>query len=174
MDAAVPGLTSARIFDDIHERCIHIRAQNCKLFDPRQYAAPAAYAQIFLSGAVGVKLPSHQDWLDAYASDPVMHSILWFVENPGLITNKSLEESKLDANYRSALRQSLISIENGILIYRRPSSGPSRTLSCSLSHRSFATLSLLLFMLIPLALISLIIPSSLACSDRSRSEYLGT
>ena len=112
LDAAVPGLTSACIFGDIHERCIHIRAQNCELFDPRQYAAPAAFAQTFLNGAVGVRLPSHQDWVDAYTSDPVMSKIITFVQNPGLISNKALEGSKLNANYRSALRHSLISLEN--------------------------------------------------------------
>ena len=118
LDAAVPSLTSACIFGDIHERCIHIRAQNCELFDPRQYAAPAAFAQTFLNGAVGVWLPSHQDWVDAYTSDPIMSKIITFVQNPGLISNRSLEESNLNTNYRSALRQSLISLENGILIYR--------------------------------------------------------
>ena len=113
VDAAVPGLTSACIVEDIHERCIHIWAQNCKLFDPRQYAAPAAFAQSFLNGPISVWLPSHQDWVDAYAFDTVMLTIIRFIQNPGLITNKSLEESKLNANYHSALRQSLISIENG-------------------------------------------------------------
>jgi hypothetical protein len=107
LDAAVPGLTSARIFDDIHE-CL----------DPCQYAVPAAFAQTFLNGAIGVRLPSHQDWVDAYASDPVMLTMIKFIQNPGLITNKSLEESKLNANYRSALRQSLMFIENGIFSYR--------------------------------------------------------
>ena len=71
-DAAVSDLTSACIFDNIHECCLHIRVQNCKLFDPRQYAAPAAFAQTFLYSAIGVWLPSHQDWVDAYASNPVM------------------------------------------------------------------------------------------------------
>ncbi len=117
LNSAVPGLTSACIFDDIHERCIHIQAQNCKLFDPRQYATPAVFAQSFLNGAVGVWLPSHQDWVDVYTSDPVMSTIIWFIQNPGHITNKSLGEPKLNANYCSALHQSFLSIENGILIY---------------------------------------------------------
>jgi hypothetical protein len=47
-----------------------------------------------------------------------MSKIITFVQNPGLISNKALEGSKLNANYRSALRHSLISLENGILIYR--------------------------------------------------------
>ena len=118
LDAAVPGLTSACIFGDIHERCIHIRAQNCELFDPSQYTAPAAFAHTFLNGAVGVRLPLHQDWVDAYTSDRVMSKIITFVQNPGLISNKSLEESNLDANYCLALCQALISLKNGILIYR--------------------------------------------------------
>ena len=117
LDAAVPGFSSACTFDDIRERCIHIQAQNCKLFDPCQYAAPTAFAQSFLNGAVGIPFPSHHDWVDTYISDPVMSTIIRFIQNPGLITNKSLEESKLNANYCSALHQSLISMENGILIY---------------------------------------------------------
>jgi hypothetical protein len=118
LDAAVPGLTSTCIFDNIHERCVHILVQNCELFDPLQYVAPAAFVQTFLNSAVGVRLPSHQDWVDAYTSDPVMSKIIQFIQNPGLLTNKLLEESKLNANYCPALRQSLISIKNGILIYR--------------------------------------------------------
>ena len=123
LGAAVPGLSSAHIFDNIHERCIHFRAQNCELSDPRQYAAPAAFTQSFLNSAVSVWLPSHQDWVDAYTSDPVMSTIIRFTQNPGLITNKSLEESKLNANYHLNLRQSLISMNNGILIYRETIAG---------------------------------------------------
>jgi hypothetical protein len=99
LDAAIPGITSACIFDKLHERCLHICTQNCKLFDPRQYAAPTAFAHTFLTGAVGVHLPSHQNWVNAYKANPVMSKIIHFIKNPGLICNKSLEASKLNANY---------------------------------------------------------------------------
>jgi hypothetical protein len=52
-----------------------------------------------------------------YQDNPTMSSIIGFISNPGSITNKSLTDSMLDANYRSALRKSRISIEDGILIY---------------------------------------------------------
>jgi hypothetical protein len=95
----MPGLTSVHIFDDIHEHCNHIQAQTCKLFDPRQYASPAAFVQTFLNDAVGVRLPSYQDWVDGYTSNPVMSKIIQFIQNPGLTTNKLLEEFRLNANY---------------------------------------------------------------------------
>jgi hypothetical protein len=99
LDATIPGVTSARIFSKPHKRCLHICVQNCKLFNPRQYAAPAAFAQTFLTIAVGVCLPSHQDWVDAYKANPVISKIVHFIKNPGLICNKSLEASKLNANF---------------------------------------------------------------------------
>ena len=121
LDAAIPGLSSACIFDDIHEPCIHIRAQNCKLFFTHANKPPPRRSLNHFSMvplAFGSPLiKSHQDWVDAYTSDPVMSTIIRFIRNPDLITNKSLEESKLNANYSLALRQSLISMENGILIY---------------------------------------------------------
>jgi hypothetical protein len=46
--------------------------------------------------------------------------IITFVSNPSLITNKNLEELKLDVKYCSALCQSLISLGGGILIYQEP------------------------------------------------------
>jgi hypothetical protein len=110
--------TSSHIFDKLHKRCLQIHAQNCELFNPCQYAAPAAFAQTFLTSVVGVCLPSHQDWVDAYKADPVMLKIIHFIRNPGLICNRSLEASKLNANYQLALCRSLILIKNGILIYR--------------------------------------------------------
>ncbi len=76
-----------------------MRAELQTLFNPCQYAAPTAFAETFLTGAVGVRLPSHQDWADAYKANPVMSKIVHFIENPGLICNKSLEVSKLNAKY---------------------------------------------------------------------------
>jgi hypothetical protein len=52
-----------------------------------------------------------------------MSSTLGFVQNPGTIINKNLEDSKLDSNYRAALHQSQIALEDGLLIYRKPIAG---------------------------------------------------
>jgi len=99
MDAAIPGRTSARVFEQIVERCHCIHDANCKLFEPRQYAAPAACAQAFLNGAIGVRLPDAAQWVDTYRNDPKMSSIIGFVSNPGTITNKGLADANLNVNY---------------------------------------------------------------------------
>ncbi len=106
--AAVPGWTSACVFEKILKRCHQICASNCNIFSPRQYAAPAACAQAFLNGAIGIRLPDRTQWIKAYHDDPTMSSIIGFINNPGSITNKSLIDSMLNANYRSALRKSHI------------------------------------------------------------------
>ena len=49
-----------------------------------------------------------------------MQSILNFVTNPGSITNAALAASGINFNFRNALRQSHIVLENDILIYREP------------------------------------------------------
>jgi hypothetical protein len=129
LDAAIPARTSARIFEVILDRCIQIRSSNFEIFEPNQYAAPAACIQTFLNGAVGVRLPSPEQWAQAYLDDPATGAIIWFVQNPGTISNKSLEEANLNANYRAALRQSQIVIEDGILILREPIIG-SKSYAC--------------------------------------------
>jgi hypothetical protein len=58
-----------------------------------------------------------------------MSSTLGFILNPGTITNKNLEDSKLDSNYRAALRQLQIALEDGLLIYREPIAG-SESYAC--------------------------------------------
>ncbi len=64
LDCTVLGLTSAQIFDLIHEQCIHIQSENFEIFQPNQFAAPAAYTHTFpcvqtvLNGTVGTCLPS--------------------------------------------------------------------------------------------------------------------
>jgi hypothetical protein len=119
LDAAIPARTSARIFEVLLDRCIQICSGNFEIFEPNQFAAPAACIQTFLNGAVGVSLPSPGQWAQAYLDDPETSAIIQFVRNPGTISNKRLEEAKLNANYRAALRQSQITIEDGILILRK-------------------------------------------------------
>jgi hypothetical protein len=123
LDAAIPGRTSAHIFDQLLTRLVSIRDANCSIFSPNQYAAPAACAQAFLNGAVGIRLPNKAQWVEAYSRDPVMKCIIGFVEHPGTISNKALEASGIDYNYRAALRQLRIIIEDGLLIYCKPIAG---------------------------------------------------
>jgi hypothetical protein len=96
------------------------RTPYCKIFSPNQFAAPAACAQAYLNGAINVHLPCHNQWIAAYSRDDEMRAILGFVQNPGTITNAALVASGINFNFRNALRQSHIALENGILIYREP------------------------------------------------------
>jgi hypothetical protein len=73
-----------------------------------------------LQRAVGVRLPLPEQWAQACLDDPETSALIQFVQNPGTISNKSLKEAKMNANYRAALRQSQIAIEDGILILREP------------------------------------------------------
>jgi hypothetical protein len=125
LDAAIPGCTSAHIFDQLLSRLVCIRDANCSIFSPNQYAAPAVCAQAFLNSAVGIKLPDKDQWIKAYSHDPVMQSILGFIKQPGTISNKALEASGIDYKYRAALQHSCILLEDGILIYRKPLAGLS-------------------------------------------------
>jgi hypothetical protein len=88
--------------------------------EPNQYAAPAACIQTFLSGAVCVRLPTRERWVEAYKADKELSAILSFVENPGTTSQRSLGAAKINANYRQALRQSNLKLDNGILYYHEP------------------------------------------------------
>jgi hypothetical protein len=129
LDCTVPNLTSAQIFDKIHEQCIHIRLENFEIFQPNQFAVPAEYThtfpcvQMFLNGAVGTRLPSRDSWVKAYSDDPKMSTIISFVENSGTISQQNLEESKSNPNYSHALQQSHIKLIDGFLFYHKPIAG---------------------------------------------------
>ena len=58
MDAGVPGVTSAWIFDHIHEQLLLIRNSNTEVFPPTQYAAPAAHIQAITSGLLQRDYPT--------------------------------------------------------------------------------------------------------------------
>jgi hypothetical protein len=87
LDAAIPGRTLAHIFDQLLTRLVSIREANCSIFSPNQHAAPAACAQGFLNGTVGIRLPDKAQWVEAYSRDPVMKCIIGFVKHPGTISN---------------------------------------------------------------------------------------
>jgi hypothetical protein len=99
LDAAVPCRTSAWVFEQIVKCCHRIRNANCELFKPSQYAVPTVCAQVFLNGAIGIRLPDAAQWVDAYRDNPEMSSIIGFVSNPGTITNEGLADANLNANY---------------------------------------------------------------------------
>jgi hypothetical protein len=118
LDAGIPALTSAWIFDHILDRLLSIRNSTTEIFEPNQFAAPAATIQAFLGGTVSVTLPSRAHWIQAYDSDKDLKGIWEIVANPSTLSNDSLCE--INYNYHSALRKLLIVLEDGILIYREP------------------------------------------------------
>ncbi len=48
--------------------------------EPNQYATPAACIQTFLSGAVGVHLPTREHWVEAYKADKELSAILFLLK----------------------------------------------------------------------------------------------
>ncbi len=129
LDAAIPARTSALIFELVLDRCIQICSSNFDIFEPNQYAALAACIQTFLNGTIGVRLPSPDQWVQAYLDNPETAAIIQFVQNLGTTSTKSLEEAKVNANYRTALHQLQILLEDGILILRKPIMG-SKSYAC--------------------------------------------
>jgi hypothetical protein len=121
MDTGVPGVTSAWIFDHIHERLLLICDSNMEVFPPNQYAAPAAHIQAFTSGVIAMRLPDRERWIRAIDSDPKLRAIQDIEQNPAQLRNKALAD--INYNYHSALQKSLIVIEDGILIYCEPLAG---------------------------------------------------
>jgi hypothetical protein len=118
LDAGVPALTSAWVFDHILDRLLSICNSTTEVFAPNQLAALAATIQAFLSGAVGVSLPSCERWIQVYDTDRDLKRIRDIIANPSTLSNDSLRD--INYNYHSALRKSLIVMEDGILIYRDP------------------------------------------------------
>jgi hypothetical protein len=113
MDAAIPAISLAWIFEQILEHCIHVHSHNFEIYKPNQFATPAACVQTFLNGAVGVWMPSCEVWVKEHTEDPELSALLQFVQNPGTISQRSLESAKLDPNYCQALHQTCIHLDNG-------------------------------------------------------------
>jgi hypothetical protein len=121
LDAAIPSCTSEWIFEQAHAHLTYIRDSNCEIFSPNQFAAPAATVQAFVNGAIGTRLPLHDRWVEACASDPECVIIMDLVTNPGKICKESLKG--VHYSYRQLLRNSLIVVEDGLLIFCEPVQG---------------------------------------------------
>ncbi len=121
MDVSMPARTSAWIFQQVHSQLVFLCNSNCEVFSPNQFAAPAATIQNLINGAVCTRLPSRERWLSAYNNDVELCVIRKLVLNRSLICSKRLSE--VNHNYRGPLRQSQISIEDGMLILHEPICG---------------------------------------------------
>ncbi len=91
--------------------------------EPHQYITPATCIQTFLNGAVGICLPTSECWIAACKDSTELLAVLRFVKNPGTISQRSMEATKLNANYRQALQQSHLKVEDSIIFYHEPIAG---------------------------------------------------
>jgi hypothetical protein len=96
---------------------------NSEIFSPNQFAAPAATIQAFVNGAIGVRLPSQERWIQACSNDTEMSAIHNLILNPSKINSSTL--NAVNHNYCAPLWQSQIAIEDGLLIYHKPMRGGS-------------------------------------------------
>jgi hypothetical protein len=94
-----------------------------QIFDPRSHSAPAAFANVFVNGAVGARLPDVSAWVTAYDSDAECCLIRKMINNPSLVVNKNL--SKVHHTLRMPLRNNLLQLENDMIILCEPLGGGS-------------------------------------------------
>jgi hypothetical protein len=123
LNVSMPSKKSAWIFEQVHSHLVHLRDLNSKVFSPNQFTAPAATIQTLVNGAVCTRLPSRDQWLQAYNNDVELCALRELVLNPSMINNQSL--AKVNHKYCGPLRQSLISVENDMLIMKEPIGGTS-------------------------------------------------
>jgi hypothetical protein len=97
---------------------VYLRDSNCEIISPNQFAAPAATILAFVNGAIGVRLPLHEKWVQAYSDDSEMCIIHNLVLNPSKLNTATL--TTVNYNFRAPLHQLLILIENGVLFYKEP------------------------------------------------------
>ena len=118
LDAGIPALTSAWVFDHVARRLFDIRQANSEIFQPNQFAAPAATIQAFVNGTVSVRLPERDRWMSAQDEDPDLRTIKRIVVDPSLLTRETLKT--VNYNFHGPLRKSQIVIVDGILIFHEP------------------------------------------------------
>ncbi len=143
LDAGIPALTSAWIFDHIHERLVTIRDSNTKIFPPNQYAVPAMHIQAFVSGVVATRIPDCECWVQAIASDPELSKIKEIVSDPSKLTNKALTD--INYNYHAALQKSLIVLEDNVLINCKPLAGNGSYMRLQLVPQEFCNILFIAF-----------------------------
>jgi hypothetical protein len=141
LDAGVPALSSAWVFDHILDCLLSICNSTAEIFEPKQFAAPAATIQAFLSGTVGISLPSREHWIKSYDTDRDLRRIREIIANPSTLSNNLLCD--INYNYHSALRKLLIVLEDGILVFREPIAGKGLYTRLQLVPKEFLTSSLL-------------------------------
>jgi hypothetical protein len=123
LDAAMPVCMSAWLLEHVNSHLVYLCNSNSKIFLPNQFAVPAAPIQTLVNGTICTRLPSKEQWIQAYANDTELCAVQDLALNLSTITNQTL--SKVNHNYCTPLRHSLISFEDNMLILRKPISRTS-------------------------------------------------
>ena len=123
LDASMPGRTSSWLFDQVHSHLLYLCYANCEVFSANQFAAPAVTIQTLVNGTICTRLLSRERWVQAYTNDTELCAVRDLALNPSKINNKAL--ANVNHNYRGPLRQSLIFVENDMLILHEPIVGTS-------------------------------------------------
>ncbi len=125
LDAGIPGRTSLWIFQQVLDSLVSIRDANVDGLDPSDdrpqedpLTSQFSVAQSFVNGTITTRLPDRDRWIKEIAEDEELVQISQMVWNPAMITKQNMQQ--VNYNYRYALRNSLILIEDGFLIYREP------------------------------------------------------
>jgi hypothetical protein len=66
IDAAIPACTPEWLFEQVHTHLVYLRDANSEMFLPNQSAVPAATIQACVNGAIGIWLPSRDQWIIVY------------------------------------------------------------------------------------------------------------
>jgi hypothetical protein len=70
LNAGIPALTLAWVFNHIFHCLVEIRNANSEIFQPKQFSAPAVTIQAFVSGAISVRIPKHSRWIAMQDANP--------------------------------------------------------------------------------------------------------
>ena len=63
-DAVIPARTFILLCRHISDRLCEFCDTNCQIFDPSEFATPAALCQAFMSGRIVAQLPNTAMWRD--------------------------------------------------------------------------------------------------------------
>ncbi len=143
LDASMPGRTLAWLFKQIHSHLMYLHNSNSKVFLPNQFAVPAATIKTLISSAICTRLPSRECWVQVYANNSKLCAVRELALNQLLISTQAL--SKVNHNFCRPLRQSLISVEDNMLILWEPISSSDSYMRLTLVPRELYNIVFIAF-----------------------------
>ncbi len=139
MGTAMPAGTSAWLLKQAHSYLTYLQHAYSKVFLPNQFAASAAMIQAFVNGAIGVRLPSKEWWIQAYSDDMEMSTIHVLITKFSKINNSTL--SMVNFNYPPHSRTHRLCSRMKCQYIANLSAGVLPTLACNLLLLHFITSS---------------------------------